>query len=924
MKKRKILKTLLLVISLFGIFNFISPSRVNAEVMGTLVQEKIPDVWYTRRGGGQAYASAQYTTYTMDGRTVYCIQPGVPIDTSSYIGHDGLVASPYDEKTNKLIELIGHYGYDYPGHQTIRYRMAAQALIWETVGGQIIEYWTEASGWGDYINVDAERNEIMRLVNAHYNKPSFNGQSVDAVVGKEIAITDTNGLLGEYEVYKSTDFSVRLDGNTIYATPLKTGELQLNVVRKHYDNFTTIVFLGNGVTSQNMGYFRFSDPVMASVKVHSVGGDVAINKLDNDSQTNIPSGVDSSLKGAVYGVYNYSDTLITSITTDENGNAKTPTMLELGDYYLKEITASKGYNLDTNKYYFTIKEDSLHPTIKVYEQIIKRDVELLKFFASAETGILTPEENITFEIYDSKNNLVKTLTTDSQGFIKTELVYGTYTIKQVNTTSGHEKIKDFKIVVNDNSPKVIRYSLSNAEITAKLKLIKIDKESGLVIPYSNVSFKIKNVDTKEYIYQKVTYPKKQTICEFATDENGIFITPYPLNSGTYEIEEISSPKGYLLSKDHLTFRIDEDSKIIEDEDYGKYVEVSFANQVIKGEIHIEKLGELFKVNDNTFKYELINLKGVELSLYADEDITTLDGVIHFHKGDLIKTITTDEYGKSSFTDLYLGKYIIKETKTLDNYVIDTKEYKVELKEIDNETPIVEETIEITNYLKKGTLTFTKTDLVDGTPIPNTLLEIRTLDGDVIFSGYTDDKGQIEIKDLSAGKYIIKEIQSADGYVNNFEEVEFEILEDGSVVKSEMKNKLITGTLHFKKQDISNDEPLPNTLIQIFNENDVLIYEGRTDENGEIVIEELKYGKYYILEKEAPEGYQLNPEKMYFEIKEDGEIVKATMVDEKVIIEVPNTLLDKTYVVEIIASALFMMGIGVVLYAIGKKDKKKNK
>ena len=117
-----------------------------------------------------------------------------------------------------------------------------------------------------------------------------------------------------------------------------------------------------------------------------------------------------------------------------------------------------------------------------------------------------------------------------------------------------------------------------------------------------------------------------------------------------------------------------------------------------------------------------------------------------------------------------------------------------------------------------------------------------------YFNYTDENGIIEIKELSVGKYIIKEVQSAEGYVNNYEEVEFEILEDGSVVKSEMKNKLITGTLVFKKEDISTSEALPNTLIQIFNEKDELVFEGRTDENGEITIEELKYGKYYILEK----------------------------------------------------------------------------
>ena len=57
-----------------------------------------------------------------------------------------------------------------------------------------------------------------------------------------------------------------------------------------------------------------------------------------------------------------------------------------------------------------------------------------------------------------------------------------------------------------------------------------------------------------------------------------------------------------------------------------------------------------------------------------------------------------------------------------------------------------------------------------------------------------------------------------------------------------------------------------------NEKDELIFSGKTDKDGKIIIDKLVYGKYYILEKEAPEGYVLNPDKMWFEIKEDGVVV----------------------------------------------------
>ena len=148
---------------------------------------------------------------------------------------------------------------------------------------------------------------------------------------------------------------------------------------------------------------------------------------------------------------------------------------------------------------------------------------------------------------------------------------------------------------------------------------------------------------------------------------------------------------------------------------------------------------------------------------------------------------------------------------------------------------------------------------------------------------------------------------------------FEIKENGEVIKSTMKDEDITGTLEFTKLDFSNDNPLPNTLIEIYTENDELVFSGRTDEEGKIIIERLPQGKYYILEKEAPEGYELNPEKMYFEIKEDGEVVKSIMKD-KQIVKVPNTEANDTKELLISGITLMLIGTGVIIY--GKIKKKK--
>ena len=224
-----------------------------------------------------------------------------------------------------------------------------------------------------------------------------------------------------------------------------------------------------------------------------------------------------------------------------------------------------------------------------------------------------------------------------------------------------------------------------------------------------------------------------------------------------------------------------------------------------------------------------------------------------------------------------------------------------------------------NYLKKATIEFTKNDLVNGDVIADTIIEIYTEKDELIFTGKTDKDGKIVITDLKVGKYYILEKEPSTGYVITDEKVYFELKENGEIVKAEMKNKPVTGTLEFTKTDVSTGEPLPNTLIEIYNDKDELIFSGRTDENGKITIPEIRFGKYYILEKEAPEGYTLNPERMYFEILEDGEIVKATMTDEKVIVEVPSTGITDSHFIEIVGTMFILGGIGAIIYVKKKKQ-----
>lgn len=104
----------------------------------------------------------------------------------------------------------------------------------------------------------------------------------------------------------------------------------------------------------------------------------------------------------------------------------------------------------------------------------------------------------------------------------------------------------------------------------------------------------------------------------------------------------------------------------------------------------------------------------------------------------------------------------------------------------------------------------------------------------------------------------------------------------------IENKPITGELEITKKDISDGKLLPNAGFRIKDEDGNVVAEGYTDENG-IARFTLRYGKYTYEEFDAPEGYQIDTTPHAFEIREDGEIVKAEMTNEKIpTVDVPQT------------------------------------
>lgn len=758
----------------------------------TLTQTPVDNWYYTRRGGGKPYMSAQWNLYDLDGKTAYCIEPGVNITTSDYEGTIGWINSPYSDEVNRKIQLYGYYGYNYPGHGNLRYRAAAQSLIWEATGGQIIEFWTEKYGNGNFINLNAERNEILRLASTHYEVPIFDSDTKDAVIGETTTFTDTKGILSNFDVVKSSDASVSINGNTLSVTPNVVGNITVVLKKKTYTQDPTIIFVGKDATSQKMGMFGVDDPVLVRVKLNVVGGSLKINKKDLDTKLSKPQG-DATFKNAVYELLDENYNFITDLIIDDSFSAKTDKILSPNKIYiLREKTASEGYLLDKTEYRFKIDRDNLDIEMDVYEDVIEKTVNIYKVFADDSTTILKGEPNVSFEIYlKSTGEYYKTIKTDEKGFVSVKLPYGKWIFKQVSSTSGFEKVKDFEIVINNDSDEDITKIISNAEIRAKLKLIKVDSESRKILVRDGIKFRIKNLDTGEYVCQNVTYPGQEKICVFET-KDGMFITPYVLGHGNYQIEELEeqSIPGYVWNSVPLKFSIDENSKFIQDDEFGLMLEVQFENKEVKGEVEIKKVGEKLVIENGTFRYEEIELDGVHYDLIADGDIYSQDGTLIYKDKQLIKSFVTKD-GYFKLTNLYLGKYCLIETKTVGNHVLNSKPYCFEIKYKDQYTDTIKLIINQKNYLAKGDFELSKVDLSTGEPVEGALIEIYTEDDILIYSGRTDKLGKLYVKGLESGKkYKFVEKEAPEGYILNDEIHEFEILNNGDIVKDTLSNEKI--------------------------------------------------------------------------------------------------------------------------------------
>ena len=316
---------------------------------------------------------------------------------------------------------------------------------------------------------------------------------------------------------------------------------------------------------------------------------LTVTKSDNETGT--PQG-DASLAGATYGIYK-GEQLIDTYTTNENGQFVTKYYVCGDDWSLREIEPSEGYLLDESVYHigaeaknYTVEYNAI--ASDVGEQIIKGRIALIKHTDDGDTGLETPEAGAEFEVflkaassYDAAKDTERDyLICDENGFAETkDLPYGIYTVHQVKGWDGRELLPDFDVYIAKNG-EVYRYLANNANFESYIKIIKVDAETGKIIPYAGAGFQLYRPDGT-LITQSFTYPEPVTIDTFYTNDEGWLITPEKLEYGTgYSLVEVYAPYGYVVNSEPVYFDVVQDAST--DEGGIAVIEVIKENVAQKG------------------------------------------------------------------------------------------------------------------------------------------------------------------------------------------------------------------------------------------------------------------------------------------------------------------------------------------------------
>ena len=678
--------------------------------------------------------------------------------------------------------------------------------------------------------------------------------------------------------------------------------------------------------SQDIGFGYYTDTLKLNLEV-DWPDEATVKIIKKDKGSN------ALLAGAVYGIY--ADEACTKLikkmpATNAKGESEVKITKTQDTVYLREISGPSGYVLDTKAYGVKLvvgQTASKNLTDKEQKGAltIYKEGEVLTGATVTEDGVTFAYEKrklkgAVYSVYAGadikaadgtliykKGALVKdNLVTGDDGSVTLKDLYlGTYTVTETKAPDNYVckgESKTVELVYAGQTVEVQTGSatfLNECQKTA-VRVEKQDEETknplsgGIYGLYAAEDIK---VDGK-------TVVPKGTLIEKATtgaDGKASYKAELPINY-SYSIREIQAPELYLRnSEDTYTFTF----KFTNDKEEKVNFSHTFTNKRVNATIDLVKEDS---ETGNSAQGDAV-FEGAIYGLYAREDINHPDGRsgVLYKKDEQVATLTTDKEGKASVSNLYLGKYYLKEITPPVGYLLDEEEHDVncnyegdQVETVKRNTVSKEDVIKQPfQLIKAADNDKTDADLLKGAGFSAYLLSSLTVkdDGSYDFTNatpivltedgktemFTDERGYACSIPIPYGRYIVRETTPPHNFMP-VDDFIVTVTENSTtpqvwrvLLDDEFKAKL-----KIVKQDDETKQPvlLANTEFKVYDldakkyveqvttyPNTVVHKSYFTDENGYLILpESLKCGNYRIEEVSAPDGYTQNTQ--YVEIKVD--------------------------------------------------------
>ena len=295
---------------------------------------------------------------------------------------------------------------------------------------------------------------------------------------------------------------------------------------------------------------------------------------------------------------------------DTSGNVTIPR----GSVAIYESKAPEGYKLNSKVNFQKIQETPLTGVTtfnmpEVPESVKRGGVSVQKL--DSETG-KTPQggaslEGIAFSIINDNENTVKVdgktyakgetvkvITTDAKGFATTgadTLPYGDYIIRETKTNGSYLNTSaEMRVQVREDG-KVYSFSAEDDVERGGVRLVKTDSETGSDpqngLSFDGTQFELKSLNDNPIIVDGKTYAKNQVIDTLVIKDGQAVTDPHMLPYGTYSVQEVKAPEGYLLDDTVHEFRIVDDGVLVNPIDHDGSIE----NQIMRSDLEFTKKGE---------------------------------------------------------------------------------------------------------------------------------------------------------------------------------------------------------------------------------------------------------------------------------------------------------------------------------------------